>query len=199
MSNLSLWICSSRCNSHHHQRFSHVYHHQLRWPSRIGSRNHRPIAKCVDISNIFLPLETYFVVFCHFKTCLFSFFHKSKGSFCRQRHIDDHTTNGALHFILTQGILDKFDFLIDGRAKKQIEVFIKKKPKFEEICKELEVCKTVFPQYLIRTLQVYNKYVEKTQEISSLEYFTFVRLDCEKLRKVIQFRWKKKRQSQFSD
>ena len=38
-----------------------------------------------------------------------------------------------------QGILDKFDFLIDGRAKKQIEVFIKKKPKFEEICKELEV------------------------------------------------------------
>ena len=39
----------------------------------------------------------------------------------------------------TQGILDKFDFLIDGRAKKQIEVFIKKKPKFEEICKELEV------------------------------------------------------------
>ena len=67
-----------------------------------------------------------------------------------------------------QGILDKFDFLIDGRAKKQIEVFIKKKPKFEEICKELEV---------------YNKHVEKTQEISSLEYFTFVRLDCEKLRK----------------
>ena len=33
-------------------------------------------------------------------------------------------------------------------------------------------------------IQVYNKYVEKTQEISSLEYFTFVRLDCEKLRKV---------------
>ena len=32
--------------------------------------------------------------------------------------------------------------------------------------------------------KVYNKYVEKTQEISSLEYFTFVRLDCEKLRKV---------------
>ena len=31
---------------------------------------------------------------------------------------------------------------------------------------------------------MYNKYVEKTQEISSLEYFTFVRLDCEKLRKV---------------
>jgi hypothetical protein len=25
--------------------------------------------------------------------------------------------------------------------------------------------------------------VEKTQEISSLEYFTFVRLDCEKLRR----------------
>ena len=33
-------------------------------------------------------------------------------------------------------------------------------------------------------VKVYNKYVEKTQEISSLEYFTFVRLDCEKLRKV---------------
>ena len=87
-----------------------------------------------------------------------------------------------------QSILDKFDFLIDGRAKKEIEIFIKKKPKFEEICKELEVSKTAFPRYLIRTLQVYNKYVEKTQEISSLEYFTFVRLDCEKLRKVIQFR-----------
>lgn len=67
-----------------------------------------------------------------------------------------------------QSILDRFDFLIDGRAKHEIEVFIKKKPKFEEICKELEV---------------YNKHVEKTQEISSLEYFTFVRLDCEKLRK----------------
>ena len=59
-----------------------------------------------------------------------------------------------------QSILDKFDFLIDGRAKKEIEVFIKKKPKFEEICGELEV---------------YNKHVERTQEISSLEYFTFVR------------------------
>ena len=67
-----------------------------------------------------------------------------------------------------QNILDKFDFLIDGRAKHEIEVFIKKKPKFEEICKELEI---------------YNKHVERTQEISSLEYFTFVRLDCEKLRK----------------
>ena len=43
--------------------------------------------------------------------------------------------------VYPQGILDKFDFLIDGRAKKQIEVFIKKKPKFEEICKELEVTK----------------------------------------------------------
>ena len=32
-------------------------------------------------------------------------------------------------------------------------------------------------------MEVYNKHVEKTQEISSLEYFTFVRLDCEKLRK----------------
>ena len=45
----------------------------------------------------------------------------------------------AVLHIYSQGILDKFDFLIDGRAKKQIEVFIKKKPKFEEICKELEV------------------------------------------------------------
>ena len=70
-----------------------------------------------------------------------------------------------------QSILDKFDFLIDGRAKHEIEVFIKKKPKFEEICKELEV---------------YNKHVEKTQEISSLEYFTFVRLDCEKLRDALE-------------
>ena len=69
-----------------------------------------------------------------------------------------------------QSIIDRFDFLIDGRAKKEIETFIKKKPKFEQICSELEV---------------YNKHVEKTQEISSLEYFTFVRLDCEKLRKVI--------------
>lgn len=67
-----------------------------------------------------------------------------------------------------QQILDRFDFLIDGRAKKKIETFISKKPKFEEICQELEV---------------YNRYVEDTQEISSLEYFTFVRLDCEKLRK----------------
>ena len=33
-----------------------------------------------------------------------------------------------------QSILDKFNFLIDGRAKHEIEVFIKKKPKFEEIC-----------------------------------------------------------------
>jgi hypothetical protein len=28
-----------------------------------------------------------------------------------------------------------------------------------------------------------SRHVEKTQEISSLEYFTFVRLDCEKLRR----------------
>ena len=85
-----------------------------------------------------------------------------------------------------QGILDKFDFLIDGRAKKQIEVFIKKKPKFEEICKELEVknCKDALSILFPNVVKVYNKYVEKTQEISSLEYFTFVRLDCEKLRKV---------------
>ena len=32
-------------------------------------------------------------------------------------------------------------------------------------------------------LQSYNKFVEQTQEISSLEYFTFIRLDCEKVRK----------------
>ena len=88
--------------------------------------------------------------------------------------------------IYPQGILDKFDFLIDGRAKKQIEVFIKKKPKFEEICKELEVknCEDSSNSLLQIVVKVYNKYVEKTQEISSLEYFTFVRLDCEKLRKV---------------
>ena len=49
-----------------------------------------------------------------------------------------------------QGILDKFDFLIDGRAKKQIEVFIKKKPKFEEICKELEV--EDFPYIFVKVL-----------------------------------------------
>ena len=56
-----------------------------------------------------------------------------KGIFWRKKYIDGIT--------YPQGILDKFDFMIDGRAKKQIEVFIKKKPKFEEICKELEVKK----------------------------------------------------------
>ena len=44
----------------------------------------------------------------------------------------------------------------------------------------LYICESSF-KILVK---VYNKYVEKTQEISSLEYFTFVRLDCEKLRKV---------------
>ena len=39
------------------------------------------------------------------------------------------------------------------------------------------------PDVKRNNLEVYNKHVERTQEISSLEYFTFVRLDCEKLRK----------------
>ena len=30
---------------------------------------------------------------------------------------------------------------------------------------------------------MYNRYVEQTQEITSLEYFTFIRLDCEKIRR----------------
>merc|ERR1711997_549160 len=65
-------------------------------------------------------------------------------------------------------VVNKFNFLIDGRAKKKIRQFIEKQPKFEDICLEL---------------QSYNKFVEQTQEISSLEYFTFIRLDCEKVRK----------------
>ena len=64
--------------------------------------------------------------------------------------------------------MNKFDFLIDGRAKRKICDFINTQPKFEDICLEL---------------QSYNKFVEQTQEISSLEYFTFIRLDCEKVRK----------------
>ena len=55
----------------------------------------------------------------------------------------------------------KFDFLIDGRAKTTIDKFIATDPKFEDICAEL---------------QTYNGYVEQTQEITSLEYFTVVRL-----------------------
>lgn len=54
----------------------------------------------------------------------------------------------------------EFDFLIDGRARAKIEEFIRTQPKFEDICLEL---------------QKYNKFVEQTQEISSLEYFTFIR------------------------
>ena len=69
-------------------------------------------------------------------------------------------------FILST--VSKFDFLIDGRAKRKIRQFIETQPKFEDICLELTS---------------YNKYVEQTQEISSLEYFTFIRLDCEKVRK----------------
>ena len=65
-------------------------------------------------------------------------------------------------------IIKRFDFLIDGSAKKAIQKFINTDPKFEDICNEL---------------QVYNRYVEQTQEITSLEYFTFIRLDCEKIRK----------------
>ena len=58
------------------------------------------------------------------------------------------------------GIIKRFDFLIDGTAKQAIDKFIGTDPKFEDICSEL---------------QVYNKYVEQTQEITSLEYFTFIR------------------------
>ena len=58
--------------------------------------------------------------------------------------------------------------MIDGTAKRAIDKFISTDPKFEDICKEL---------------QVYNRYVEQTQEITSLEYFTFIRLDCEKVRR----------------
>ncbi len=56
--------------------------------------------------------------------------------------------------------MNKFNFLINGDAEAAILEFISKEPKFEDICNEL---------------LVYNKFVEKTQEISSLEYFTFVR------------------------
>ena len=66
------------------------------------------------------------------------------------------------------GIVKRFDFLIDGTAKQAIDKFISTDPKFEDICTEL---------------QVYNRYVEQTQEITSLEYFTFIRLDCEKVRR----------------
>lgn len=84
-----------------------------------------------------------------------------------------------------QGILDKFDFLIDGRAKKQIEVFIKKKPKFEEICKELEVlsvlkCDSTFFDFLkvflqIFSIQIFNK------SILSLKVPTKCGFDCAKI------------------
>jgi len=57
--------------------------------------------------------------------------------------------------------VQKFDFLIDGRAKSSIDKFIATNPKFEAICEEL---------------QTYNGYVDQTQEITSLEYFTVVRL-----------------------
>ena len=57
--------------------------------------------------------------------------------------------------------MEKFDFLIDGRAKSSIDKFIATNPKFEAICEEL---------------QTYNGYVDQTQEITSLEYFTVVRL-----------------------
>ena len=58
-------------------------------------------------------------------------------------------------------LVSKFNFLIDGKAKKEIIDFIATRPKFEDICDEL---------------QIYNQHVERTtQEISSLEYFMFVR------------------------
>ena len=46
--------------------------------------------------------------------------------------------------------------------------FIGQDPKFEAICTELGK---------------YNAFTERTQEISSLEYFEFVRLDCESVRR----------------
>ena len=71
---------------------------------------------------------------------------KEPQTYCQVYIAPSFLAPQGIHFmqmtlVYPQGILDKFDFLIDGRAKKQIEVFIKKKPKFEEICKELEVTK----------------------------------------------------------
>ncbi|XP_071745635.1 dynein axonemal heavy chain 12-like [Lepeophtheirus salmonis] len=63
---------------------------------------------------------------------------------------------------------DRFEFLINGTSKAKIHDFIRKSPKFEEICQEYKS---------------YKLFVDQTQEISSLEYFTLVRLDCENLRK----------------
>ena len=56
--------------------------------------------------------------------------------------------------------VEKFDFLIDGRARASIDKFIATNPKFEDICEEL---------------RTYTGYVDQTQEITSLEYFTVVR------------------------
>ena len=53
-----------------------------------------------------------------------------------------------------------FKFLIDGTARNAILSFIDEEPKFEDICKELKL---------------YNGYYDNTQELSSLEYFTFIR------------------------
>ena len=55
-------------------------------------------------------------------------------------------------------IVKRFDFLIDGTARKAIEKFISTDPKFEDICNEL---------------QVYNRYVEQTQEITVSKGFRF--------------------------
>lgn len=62
--------------------------------------------------------------------------------------------------VFVQPIDNQFNFLVDGKAKQEILDFIAQNPKFEEICQEL---------------QKYNQYVERTQEISSLEYFAFLR------------------------
>ena len=85
----------------------------------------------------------------------------------------------------------KFDFLIDGRAKKKIRDFINTQPKFEDICLELQSYNKFVEQassqahVLITQFPVIMRisHLEQTQEISSLEYFTFIRLDCEKVRK----------------
>jgi len=50
--------------------------------------------------------------------------------------------------------------LIDGSARSEIQAFISRDPRFEDICDELKK---------------YSAFVERTQEISSLEYFAFVR------------------------
>lgn len=58
--------------------------------------------------------------------------------------------------------------MISGEARREIVSFIGGDPRFESICVELGR---------------YNAHTERTQELSSLEYFEFVRLDCEAVRR----------------